>query len=60
MIVPVDEKMKHSERIKGDYKESAEDEKKAAHLLSADPMDWILKNEHVSPNLISVSLAKLS
>lgn len=58
LIVPEDESVKHSEKIRGKENESSEDGKKKARLLSQqDPMDWILKNEHVS-SMISVSSAK--
>lgn len=59
LIAPENENAKPSERTRGKEKETTEDEKEAAYLLTQqDPMDWVLKNEYVS-NMMSVSCAKL-
>lgn len=59
LLTPKDESSKEHKRNKSRQKhESTEDEEEvAARLLTEDPMDWVLKNEHVL-KMLSVRLWK--
>lgn len=58
MLMTPNEESSQEHKRNRQKRESVEEEEEAARLLTEDPLDWVMKNEHIS-TMLSVRFLKV-